>query len=198
MLLKTHDIFAAGVLSLAGSLFIKNPAYNISIAFILSFIGNHAIDILGHEKQIIEHPVKTHGFFKSKKEIEILPVRTYHTHSFLRGTIYGFLPALILYIFFRHVKNMGNTALPYPDTLNFILIQGLLVGPAHLFLDTFTNGGIFVKRNGNWRKWSIANFEYNDFFANLTASLIGILCFVPFIPKNQFSNHLLILIKHII
>ena len=198
MLLKTHDIFTAGVLSLAGSFFIKNPVFNISTAFILSLVGNHAIDMLGHEKQIIERPAKTQGFFKRKKEIEILPVRTYRTHSFLRGTVYGFVPALILYIFFRHVKNMGNTALPYPDTLNFILIQGLLVGPAHLFLDSLTEGGIFVKRNGSWRRWSIVNFKYDNFFANLATSLAGFLCFVPFIPKNQFSSHLLILIKHVI
>ena len=184
MLLKTHDIFTAGVLSLVGSLFIKNPAFDISVAIVLSLVGNHVIDIYGHET--------------GKDGI---PERTYHTHSKLRATIYGFIPAVIVYVFFQHLRHINGNNLPVPQSLTFILIQGLLVGPSHLFLDSLTEGGVFVKRNGSWQRQSIANFKYDNLFVNLTASLTGILCFVPFLPKNLFSNrlfYLLILIKHII
>lgn len=168
MKLKTHNLFSAGVLAFAGSRLTHSVWWDIVSAFAVAFAANQIIDFYGHEKKAITVK-RGWGPFAHKTDV-IRPVRTYETHSFMRGTVYGFLPALFLYYVLLH---LGGFRLS-PSDLHFILLQGILAGPAHLFADWPTEGGIWVKRKGRWVKWSIAHFKYDDFLINLIFAGFGI------------------------
>jgi hypothetical protein len=184
MLLKTHDIFTAGVLSLTGSLITGNPGFAVFTAFVISLTSNFTIDYFGHENKWIN------GIKR--------PVRTYKTHSFLRCAIYGFMPAAALYAFFFYAGRHGSY--PFIRTgIGFILIQGVLAGPSHLLLDWPTEGGIFVKSKGRWVRNSLAHFKYNNFLVNAAASLAGVICFLPLLASHiSVSGRYLYILKHFI
>jgi len=56
-----------------------------------------------------------------------------------------------------------------------VILDGLLVGPSHMFLDVFTERGIYHKVNGKWRRIAFAHFSYNNPLANGLAILLGVI-----------------------
>ncbi|BDB98286.1 hypothetical protein SACC_13030 [Saccharolobus caldissimus] len=55
------------------------------------------------------------------------------------------------------------------------LIGGILVGPSHMLLDVFTERGIYIKKNGKWRRFALAHFSYDNPLANGLAILAGVI-----------------------
>ena len=175
---KTHNLFSIGVLTAIGYLF-TTPVASFISAGILSIIGNTVIDTFGHKKKKVYLPEdnKNHSRLfsfgrknKKKKEV-VIPVRTYKTHSLLRATIWGLLPAIFLTVAMLHLPR--NKFLP-SGFQYWISIQGLFVGPLHLLLDMPTEGGIFVKKNGRFQRFALAHIKYDDLFWNTVFQLIGI------------------------
>jgi len=56
-----------------------------------------------------------------------------------------------------------------------ILLNGVVVGPSHLFLDVFTERGIYHKVNGKWRRIALAHFSYDNPMANGLAIIAGVI-----------------------
>jgi len=59
--------------------------------------------------------------------------------------------------------------------LVFLTLVSLLNGPSHMLLDVFTERGIYVKRNGKWKRFALAHFSYDNPAVNWIAILFGIL-----------------------
>jgi len=148
MKLYTHYIFTAGLLSLVFSLFHFDSYYSLVFSFLISFLANTVIDGLGHEKRA--------G----------IPVRTPLTHTVPRSVVWGFIASFPFVFFFFHEYN-------FVSYLPALVISGLIVGPSHMFLDVFTERGIYVKKNGKWKRFALAHLKYNDPFANGLAILLG-------------------------
>ncbi|MFG1389691.1 DUF1286 domain-containing protein [Acidiplasma aeolicum] len=151
MKLMVHYIFSTGILSLINSYF-TGFFRGFSIAVIMSFLGNTVIDHFGHKRKITKYG--------------LIPVRSPSTHSFENSIIIGlsisFFIILIMYIF--------NNLVPITITV----ISGILVGPSHLFLDAFTQGGIYIKSKKHWRRFAIAHLRYNNKIINATTAFFGI------------------------
>lgn len=141
---KTHNFFNIGVLTLFGTFF-TTPLFSFISAMLISSPANNIIDKYGHEKNEFD-----------------IPVRTYRTHSPIRALFWGFIPALVLFIAVYYLFKIGT---PY-----FILIQGLLSGELHLFLDLPTEDGIFI----NKKKVALGHFAYNNPLINLAGILVGL------------------------
>ncbi|MHB8231949.1 MAG: DUF1286 domain-containing protein [bacterium] len=178
MKLKTHNLFNIGILTAIGSLFV-NPVLSLISAGILSVTGDTIIDFFGHENN--------YG----------VPVRTYKTHSPLRGFIWGALPAALLFFALPHLPkdkfNFIPEGVPY-----WILLQGLFVGPLHLSMDVITEGGIFIKKNGRFQRYAIAHINYSSFFWNGLFQLSGIAIILITFYKagGQYSAYLIHLVKY--
>ena len=154
MRLSTHYIFSAGLISLALML-TKELSFTevLAISFFVSFIGNKIIDGLGHE--IANYNGKTY------------PRRTPLTHTVPRSVAWGLITVLPI-IATLYYFNMIPLFLP-------VLIAGLIVGPSHMFLDIFTEAGIYAKKNGKWKRVAFAHFSYDNAFVNGLASIAGFL-----------------------
>ena len=160
---KTHNVFSISVLTAVGSFFI-NPIASLISAGILAVACNTIIDDFGHR-------TNKYG----------IPVRTYRTHSFLRGTIYGLLPAVVMFSVISYLFIISY--LPKNEFLAsrfpyWILLQGLLAGPLHLLLDSPMEGGIFIKQNGRFQRYALAHLRYNDMFWNGFFQLAGVVMLI--------------------
>jgi len=115
------------------------------LSSIIAVLGNSLIDRLGH-----------------KAGRGLIPVRTPLTHTLPRSVLWGWVPSLIL--------------IPL-NSYEVIIISliALLNGPSHMLLDAFTERGIYVKRNGKWRRVALAHFSYDNPAVNGLAILLGIL-----------------------
>jgi len=169
---KTHNLFNIGILTAIGSLFV-NPIASLISAGILSMTGNTIIDDFGHKKN-------NYG----------IEVRTYKTHSILRATIYGSLPAVALF-FIAIYLNYSDKFIPLDRFLHhkpyWILIQGLFVGGLHLLMDVITEGGIFIKKNGRFQRYALAHIKYNNVFWNTFFQMTGIaILFLTFYLNRRF------------
>jgi hypothetical protein len=152
MLLRTHYVFTTGLLTFLGTLATREPVLSVFFAGLVSVLANSLIDYLGHEVR---------GSFIS---------RTPLTHTWLRSIAWGsvataFATGLIGYIV--HGLNLGDLA-------TLATINAVLAGPSHMLLDVFTEKGIYVKRGGQWVRFALAHFRYNDPLANGLASLVGV------------------------
>jgi len=67
-----------------------------------------------------------------------------------------------------------------------VILDGLLVGPSRMLLDVFTERGIYVKRNGKWRRFALA-LSYDNPLANSSAILSGVL--MLFAAMKTHSYH---------
>lgn len=150
MLLRTHYMFTASIVSMILVVLHVDSINSFLIALYLSFLGNTIIDQLGHEMKMTRSGA--------------IPVRTPLTHTLPRSVIWGFIPAIPLFIFY-HVL---STAIA-------IGISGLIVGPSHMGLDVMTENGIYVKRNSVWVRFAIAHFRYNNPAINGVMMMIGVL-----------------------
>jgi membrane-bound metal-dependent hydrolase YbcI (DUF457 family) len=160
MRLITHYVFSTGLLTLLSSFFL-----NFYTAFFLSSIiavlGNSLIDRLGHTRR------------------GLIPVRTPLTHTLPRSAVWGFIPALVLTLLYYYV---------YPSKeLVFLTLVSLLNGPSHMLLDVFTERGIYVKRNGKWKRFALAHFSYDNPAVNGLAILLGILMLFAAVHNHNYD-----------
>ncbi|MEM3827768.1 MAG: DUF1286 domain-containing protein [Conexivisphaerales archaeon] len=89
--------------------------------------------------------------------------RTPLTHTPLRSIAWSLL-------------SVPLAVLPYgPSSLPAALTAAVLAGPSHMLLDAFTEHGIYVKRNGRWRRFALAHIRSNDPIANALALLLGLM-----------------------
>ena len=162
MKLVTHYVFSTGLLTLLSSIFLN--FYNaFLLSSIIAVIGNTIIDRLGH------------------KEIHtrrgLIPVRTPLTHTVPRSVLWGWLPALVLIVI--------SALTGYHKGVIVVSLIALLNGPSHMFLDVFTENGIYVKKNGRWRRFALAHFSYDNPLVNGMAIMAGIM--MLFVAMHSIS-----------
>jgi len=165
MRLNTHYIFSAGLISLILTLLDKITFFDILvISFFVSFVGNNLIDRIGHEWVMSKYGD--------------IPRRTPLTHTIPRSIIWGLLTVMpfILLIFLFHY---GYLKIPFQyNFMKFVLpliLAGIIVGPSHMFLDIFTEAGIYIKKNGKWQRVAFAHLRFNDPLGNGLAMIVGLL-----------------------
>ncbi|MUN29576.1 DUF1286 domain-containing protein [Sulfuracidifex metallicus] len=56
----------------------------------------------------------------------------------------------------------------------WLAVASVLVGPSHMFLDMFTEAGVYVKKGGKWRRYALAHFRYNNPLAKEKTILLGV------------------------
>jgi len=166
--LRTHYIFSTCLISLVLSLLFRTPFFNILvISFLISFLGNTIIDRIGHREVVTRFGE--------------IPVRTPLTHTFPRSVLWGVLsslPVLVIALYLGHYYyDYSYYSNRYETTpiIYFIsiLISGILVGPSHMLLDVFTEKGIYIKKDGKWKRFALAHFRYNSPVANGLAIFVG-------------------------
>ena len=135
--------------------------YSFFLSSAVAVLGNSLIDRLGH-----------------KTGRGLIPVRTPLTHTLPRSVLWGWVPSLIL--------------IPL-NSYEVIIISliALLNGPSHMLLDVFTERGIYVKRNGKWRRVALAHFSYDNPAVNGLAILLGILMLFAalYLHNYQYNNY---------
>lgn len=151
MKLKTHFVFSIGLLTLASSFF----GFSLIISAIISVLGNTLIDRLGHKEISIRYGK--------------IPVRTPLTHTLPRSVFWGLISSMPVIIVLGLAYGMLNTK------ILAALIDGILVGPSHMLLDVFTENGIYVKRNGKWKRVALAHFSYDNSLINGFAIVLGVI-----------------------
>ena len=174
MKLITHYIFSAGVLSLALA---PLTYYHLPIAVAVSVIANTVIDRLGHEIR------------------GGIPVRTPLTHTLPRSVIWGLVsssPLFVLYFYhYYYWYEVIRHIVP-------IAVAGVLVGPTHMVLDVVTERGIYVKKNGRWRRFALAHFRYNNPAVNGLAAVAGvIMLFLSTSPELLYYHYYFLLSTHL-
>ncbi|BCU66572.1 hypothetical protein HS7_00090 [Sulfolobales archaeon HS-7] len=149
MKLITHYLFSIGVMFFSVSLFLNvNPFTLLLVLSVFSVAGNVLIDRLGHEVR--------GGYIR----------RTPRTHTLGRSVFWGILPAIPL-ILYAYLFNSYIALV--------IFLSCVLIGPLHIFLDSLTERGIYVRSGGRWRRFSLASFRYNNPVINGWFCLIGVL-----------------------
>jgi len=166
MLLRTHYVFSMGILTFLGNLITQDPFSTLVFAGVVSVLANSLIDRLGHEMVWVEG--------------KYLPRRTPLTHTWFRSILWGSLvTAVITLLAYFALRNSyyyydyHYNYLQLRELIMLAIIFGVLVGPTHMLLDVFTERGIYVKRNGQWERYALAHFKYNDPLANGLAILVG-------------------------
>jgi hypothetical protein len=151
MKLRTHYVFSSGLLTLLNSLLLNDIVEIIAIAGVISVITNNVIDSLGHEIK---------GKYIS---------RTPMTHTIPRSMGWGLLTSMPIVLALHFLFHS-----PF-EILLITAMDGVVAGLSHMFLDIFTEKGIFHKVDGKWRRIALAHFSYDNPFANGLAMLLGIL-----------------------
>jgi len=146
---------------------------------IVSVIGNSLIDRIGH-KEI----ATGYGY---------IPVRTPLTHTIPRSVVWGIVSVVPVFILLLIYYN-GFSYHEYYFSLSnkvvlLILLNGVVVGPSHLFLDVFTERGIYVKRNGKWRRFALAHFRYDNPLANGLAILMGVIMLLAALYLHNYHYY---------
>ena len=152
MKLLTHYVFSTGLLALIATLMGAAFPSALFISLITSVMGNSIIDGLGHEER--------RGYVR----------RTPLTHTVPRSIAWGVVPGIIISLLLTYGSQWRVTPLAI-----IVLLSNLLLGPSHMFLDAFTERGIYVKRRGRWVRFAIAHISYNNLLANNAAMIIGLL-----------------------
>lgn len=153
MKLRTHYVFSTGLLTLLGTFLTHDFSTSLFFSGVVAVLGNMIIDKIGHEVK--------HGYIR----------RTPLTHTFPRSMLWGSIPALglsILYYYMFGYLSHGLILLDLVSPLN---------GLSHMVLDVFTEKGVYVKKNGNWVRFALAHYPYNDPTTNGLAIVMGILMF---------------------
>ncbi|ADX83215.1 hypothetical protein SiH_1867 [Sulfolobus islandicus HVE10/4] len=70
-----------------------------------------------------------------------------------------------------------------------ILLNGVVVGPSHLFLDVFTERGIYVKKYGRWRRFALAHFRYDNPAINGLAILLGVIMLLAALYLHNYHYY---------
>lgn len=163
MKLQTHYIFSMGLLTLLGTLLTRDFGFSLFFSSITAVLGNAIIDKAGHEIR--------GGFIR----------RTPLTHTLPRSAVWGSLPAIGLsvlsYYLYGHLSS---------EVLTLVLISPLN-GLSHMFLDAFTEKGIYIKRNGKWERFALAHFSYDNPAVNGLMIVVGIM--MIFLAVHLESYH---------
>ena len=78
----------------------------------------------------------------------------------------------------------------YPSKeLVFLTLVSLLNGPSHMLLDVFTERGIYVKRNGKWKRFALAHFSYDNPIVNGLAILLGVIMLFAAIHNHNYDYY---------
>ncbi|WP_188596016.1 DUF1286 domain-containing protein [Thermocladium modestius] len=150
MKLLTHYVFSTGLLALAATSMGAAFPSALFISLITSVMGNSIIDGLGHEER--------GGYVR----------RTPLTHTVPRSIAWGAVPGIIISLLLAYGSQWRVTPLAV-----IVLLSNLLLGPSHMFLDAFTERGIYVKRRGRWVRFAIAHISYGNSLANGAAMIVG-------------------------
>lgn len=68
-----------------------------------------------------------------------------------------------------------------------VLVSGIIVGPTHMFLDMFTEAGVYVKKNGKWRRFALAHYRYDNPVVNGLATFAGfLLLLIAYYISNSY------------
>lgn len=192
MRLKTHNLFAWGVLCLTAAPFLKAvPSAPFFAKFLLwlsllaaSAMVNRAMDRCGHR-----WVVRRDGVW--------IPRRSAKTHSLRGAIILGFLllqpfaalmDATMIYGLSAHTPAHAQPAFEivvlWASAASIAVgCTGMLVALSHLFLDSLTEGGIYrrnkPKREGAEnhplrRRWALAHYPYDSCRLNGFFALLGL------------------------
>lgn len=155
MLLRTHYIFSTGLLTLVNSILIHNFYINLIISGTISVAANSLIDRFGHE-------IKGPYIARSPK-----------THTVPRSILWGLIPSIFVIFLLEQVTNhiLGE----YTKLIPLLFVDGVIVGPSHMLLDVFTERGIYIKKNGKWKRFALAHYRYNDPVINGISFLAGVI-----------------------
>ena len=151
MLLRTHVIFTAAVLALLGAA-LSSPLL-AWCGVPISFLANYIIDGFGH----------TRRRWGRRLYVSRTPLTHTPTHSAVAGALAAIPVAAALYFY------------SYPSLAPAAVALGAVAGLSHVFLDAFTEAGIFVKRGGTYRRAAIAHLTYNNAAANTSISILSLL-----------------------
>ncbi|QIW24763.1 DUF1286 domain-containing protein [Sulfolobus sp. S-194] len=157
MKLRTHYVFSVGVLSFVLAFLSNGFFVNFFIAAYSSVLGNSLIDGLGHRE------IVTRGGY--------VPVRTPLTHTYPRSVLWGLVTVLPIILLLYHYYTAVSLHILFLQTI----VAGVMVGPTHMFLDMFTESGIYVKKRGKWRRFALAHYRYDNPFVNGLAIFTGFL-----------------------
>lgn len=148
----THNLFSAGLSFYFVSRFGLSPLLELLVVVWLSLAINWVIDIVGHRKAGGIH------------------VRTFVTHSIFTAPLWGGLVGVATIVVPNRVLNIdvGSTV-----TL-LTITTGVMIAYLHLFLDSLTEGGVYLGR----RRIAIAHFSYNNPLINLGFMIIGVILLI--------------------
>lgn len=165
MRLRTHYVFSTGLLALVNSFLLHDFYLNLILSGMISVVSNSLIDQLGHEIK---------GGYIS---------RTPRTHTIPRSVLWGLIPSIVIIFLIEYIEHSSLRTYSIITTyFILLLVDGILVGPSHMLLDIFTERGIFVKKNGRWRRFALAHFRYNNPAVNGLAIFIGaVMLYLAFI-----------------
>ncbi|MEM0362940.1 MAG: DUF1286 domain-containing protein [Sulfolobaceae archaeon] len=195
MKLKTHAIFSTGLLTLINSQY-TNFNFSLILAGIISIIANSLIDMLGHNEEgsdskeeycriICRIYRSPHNKVDKDENKDEKMYRSPLTHTVYTSIAWGIVSTIIplalltltqsTYEYnYHHLIYEYN----YYHLIPLMIIDGIIVGPSHMFLDAFTEAGIFVKKNGKWKRAAIAHFKYDNPVLNGLAILAGIIMLI--------------------
>jgi len=117
-------------------------------ALILGFLVSFLMDRVGHEKK--GSTIK----------------RTWLTHSVFTASALGVFLGVLLAFVFRYAN--------LPFSFVVFALEGFISAFSHLFLDSITEGGIFVLT----KRFALAHFSYDNPFLNAGFALLGIFLLV--------------------
>ena len=186
MKLKTHAIFSTGLLTLINSLF-TNFYSSLILAAIISIIANSLIDKLGHNEEgsdskeeycriICRIYRSPHNKVDKEDNKDEKMYRSPRTHTVYTSIAWGIVSAIISLALVKLTQSTYEYN--YYHLIPLMIIDGIIVGPSHMFLDAFTEAGIFVKKNGKWKRAAIAHFKYDNPVLNGLAILAGIIMLI--------------------
>jgi len=152
MLIRTHILFTAACLaSVAYTL--GAPSLLTLSSVPISFLANYIIDGFGH----------TRRRWGRRLYVSRTPLTHTPTHSAVAGALAS-TPVILAFAYYGM----------YSDSAYAAALAGL-AGLTHVFLDAFTEAGIFVKRGGTYRRAAIAHLTYNNAAANTSISILSLL-----------------------
>lgn len=115
--------------------------------------------------------------------------RSPRTHTLPRAALTGIAGGLALALgyslTFYSLKGSpsGGTAtidirniFSFPDYYDYLVfsVVGATAGVGHLFLDVWTERGIFVRKHGRWKRFALAHFRASNPLVNTLAIILGL------------------------
>jgi hypothetical protein len=170
MKLRSHFVFSVGLLVLVTSFIVSSFYFSLLVSSFISVLGNSVIDKLGHREVLTRRGQ--------------VPVRTPLTHTLPRSVFWGLIASIPVIILLSLLYGIVFNA-----EIFTALIGGILVGPSHMLLDVFTERGIYVKRNGKWRRFALAHFSYDNPLVNGLAILLGVIMLLAALYLHNYHYY---------